>query len=87
MRALITGGTGFVAKHLAARLVSGGHSVRATRRGVVAPDSVEGVEWVEIPDIGPQTDWSEALAGIDVVFHLAGVAHRIAASQAQIAAE
>ena len=87
MRALITGGTGFVAQHLAAALHSAGHFVRATRRKSGAAEEGTRTEWIDVPDIGPQTDWSAALAGIDVVFHLAGVAHRIAASQAELAAE
>jgi len=34
------------------------------------------VEWVEIGDIGPITEWSGALKGVDCVIHLAGLAHR-----------
>jgi nucleoside-diphosphate-sugar epimerase len=34
-------------------------------------------EWVTVGDIGPDTDWSRALAGIDIVIHLAALAHQI----------
>ena len=31
---------------------------------------------VIINDIGPETDWSDALDSVDVVIHLAGLAHQ-----------
>ena len=31
--------------------------------------------WVGYGEVGPDTRWDEALAGIDVVVHLAGLAH------------
>lgn len=86
MRALITGGTGYVARHLARRLVADGAAVRLTRRSATTVGSVPlpGVEWVDVPDIGPDTEWQPALQGVDTVFHLAAVAHRLADSQAAL---
>lgn len=34
-----------------------------------------GVEVVQIESIGPDTDWSDALAGVDTVVHLAARVH------------
>ena len=34
-----------------------------------------GERWVGYGDIGPATRWDEALAGVDVIVHLAGLAH------------
>jgi nucleoside-diphosphate-sugar epimerase len=67
---LVTGATGFVGRGLIERLRSGGCSVRsALRTGDGAADSIA------VGDIGPDTDWSRALEGIDTVIHLAGRAH------------
>jgi nucleoside-diphosphate-sugar epimerase len=35
------------------------------------------VEWVCVPTIGPNTDWSEALCGATHVVHLAALAHQV----------
>lgn len=86
MRALITGGTGYIATHLARRLLAEGWQVRLTRRDGAATGA-PGAEWTTVPDIGPDTDWTGAIDGVDVVFHLAALAHRLAASQAALEAE
>lgn len=73
MKILITGATGFIGSRLVERLHSSNHTVvAAVRRAAVLPD---GVYSVQVGDIDDQTDWSSALTGIDVVFHLAGRAH------------
>jgi len=69
---LITGATGFVGQGLVAHLAAEG---RPVRRAVRAGD---GNDSVAIGDIGPDTDWAEALAGVDTVVHLAGRAHVMA---------
>lgn len=71
---LVTGATGFVGRALVPRLVAEGWQVRATLR---APSRVlpAGVEATQIGEIGPGTDWREALAGVDAVVHLAARAH------------
>lgn len=76
-----------MAMHLMTQLFREGYRVRATfRRG--PPPVINGdIEWVQVPDIGPDTSWSESLKDIDVVFHLAGLAHQLDASQASLAAE
>jgi nucleoside-diphosphate-sugar epimerase len=66
---LITGATGFVGQGLVAHLRGEGRRIRLAARETADGDSVA------IGDIGPDTDWSRALDGIDTVIHLAGRAH------------
>ncbi len=71
MKALVTGASGFVGKALAAALEAKGvHVIRAVRQ-----PSGERNE-VIVGDIGADTDWQAALHGCEIVFHLAGRAHR-----------
>ncbi len=72
---LVTGANGFVGSALIDRLQRAGKSnVRgAVRSATVALPA--GVERTVIGDIGPQTDWSDALRGIGVVVHLAARVH------------
>ena len=66
---LVTGATGFVGSRLVVKMSEAGFSViRALRRA----GSVEGVV---VGDIDGQTDWREALQGVDVVVHLAARVH------------
>jgi len=68
---LITGGSGFVGRHLAPVLARDGWIVRR----VVRHPSSDGND-VVIGSIGPDTDWSAALEGVDAVVHLAAHVHR-----------
>jgi nucleoside-diphosphate-sugar epimerase len=69
---LITGATGFVGQGLVAHLKAEGRPLRlALRAG-------DGDGSVAVGDIGPETDWSRALDGVDIVVHLAGRAHVMA---------
>lgn len=73
-RILVTGATGYIGRHVLARLRTMGWRIRAThRKGNV--DVLPHVEWLDVGDIGPGTDWSDALRGVDVIIHLAGRAH------------
>jgi nucleoside-diphosphate-sugar epimerase len=78
-RVLVTGATGFLGQHLCPALISAGYAVRGTYRKMPAPGAFPAMEWVHVPDIGPDTDWTEALRGVDFVVHLAGLAHRVGA--------
>ncbi|PTN33320.1 SDR family oxidoreductase [Desulfonatronum sp. SC1] len=84
-RILVTGANGFVGRALCSALRDQGHAVRAAvRTRSVLDDALplksEGVsdeDVVEVGDIDGETDWSDALTGVQVVVHLAGRAHRI----------
>lgn len=79
---LVTGASGFVAKHLIGQLLAAGHRVRGTVRGqgkvpgiweavrVLAPGQEAGLELVEA-DLLSDAGWSEAMAGVDAVMHVA----------------
>lgn len=72
-RILVTGATGFVGRTLVPLLLARGHHVRAAVRRSDA--SVPGAEIVAVGDIGPGTDWTLALDGVDAVAHLAARVH------------
>jgi nucleoside-diphosphate-sugar epimerase len=73
---LITGANGFIGQALCKRMLADGYQVRGAVRGTTQMTAlVSGVEGVMVGDIGPETDWSEALAGIDGVVHLAARVH------------
>ncbi len=71
MRVLVTGASGFVGRALLGRLGAFGHVPIAATRGV----RIAGVEHRIVGDLGPRTDWSAALEGVDAVVHLAARAH------------
>lgn len=74
-KVLVTGATGFIGSGLVSRLATDCQWwVVASVRGQSVPP-VRGVQVLPVGDIGPNTDWSEALNGVDVVAHTAAVAH------------
>lgn len=80
MKILVTGATGFVGKAACRTLATRGHEVfAAVRQDVALP---EGVSSRPIGDLGPDTDWSAALAGMDTIIHLAARAHVMAETEA-----
>jgi len=71
-RVLVTGANGFLGRNVAAQLMARGVAVRsAVRVGRLSPG-----ESCEIGEIGPETDWTAALAGCDAVIHTAAIVHR-----------
>ena len=69
---LTTGANGFIGRALCDKLIADGYHVRgAVRSAAQMTALVSGVEGVMVGDIGPETDWSEALKGIDGLVHLA----------------
>ncbi len=76
LRILITGSSGFIGSKVTAALAAAGHRVRAASRrpGIIAhPDNIE---WVRLPNLESVVDWDSLVAGIDIVVHLAAIAHR-----------
>ncbi len=72
-RILVTGATGFFGRYLIPSLVAQGHSVcAATRRHVLLG---EAVEVLPIGDLTQDIDWARHIDGMDVVVHLAALAH------------
>lgn len=72
-RVLVTGANGFVGRALVEELLKRGESVTAAvRRGATFPP---GVRLVRVGDLGPMTNWSEALADCAVVVHCAARVH------------
>jgi len=84
-RILVTGAGGFIGRALCPALAARGHRVIAGLRGGRAPGAVpgappiEGAERLVLGEAGPGRDWSGALGDVDIVIHLAQVAHRRAA--------
>ena len=74
MKVLITGATGFIGRELCRKLAVDGFDLRLVVRNNNAGLPVD-AEIVKIVDINESTDWQKALAGVDVVVHLAAIAH------------
>jgi len=73
---LVTGASGFIASHLLPLLLAKGWRVRGAVRSERGPRILPtGVEGAVVGELGPETDWSLALRGIDVVIHLAARVH------------
>lgn len=72
---LITGASGFIGKRLAGALAEEGFEIRAASRDPSSIPAMSGVERAAMPDLARQADWSELLAGVTHVVHLAGIAH------------
>lgn len=74
-RVLVTGSTGFIGRGLVRDLLSRNLSVRCAVRNAGEQPS-PGSELAIVGDIGPETDWTDAVQGIDTIVHLAGIANR-----------
>ena len=85
MKILVTGANGFVGKSLTAELFGQGHTVQAAVRNKVAP--IENVETTIVGEINGSTDWSQSLAGVSTVVHLAARVHIMRDSAADPLAE
>ena len=73
MKIAITGGTGFIGRHLARDLTARGHEVVAIARGQYTrnPQSVEGATFIAL-DANDTDKLTDAFRGCDAVAHCAG---------------
>ena len=73
MKLLVTGANGFVGRSLCSESVRRGHSTRGAVRTVTTGFDL--CERVAVGAVDLDTNWSEALLGVDVVVHLAARVH------------
>ncbi|MEZ4667211.1 MAG: NAD-dependent epimerase/dehydratase family protein [Anaerolineae bacterium] len=75
MKALVTGGTGFVGSHIVRALNDAGHTARVLHRPTSKLDALAGLPYESAPgDILDETALLEACKSCDWVFHVAAVA-------------
>ena len=86
-RILITGATGFIGRAVTAALRRDGHILSGTTRQADLGQGPDGIPLYRIPGLGPDTDFSQVVAGAEVVVHLAARVHvmKESASKALIA--
>ena len=73
MTVLVTGGTGFLGRHLVERLVADRRPFRAAVRTVAQAQTA--VDTVVVGEMDGTTRWEAALQGVQTVVHIAGLAH------------
>ena len=76
MKILITGATGFIGGHLLPRLLQDNlELVAAIRNADAAKKLSVAIPYKIVGEVDAETDWSDALSGVEAVIHLAGRAH------------
>ncbi len=74
MKALVTGATGCVGANVVAALLEKGYTVRGMRRPTSRLDALEGLEVeLAVGDLFDPESLARAMAGCDLVFHIAAV--------------
>lgn len=69
---LLTGGTGFVGRHLMQGLVGKGGPIRVLSRRAAPPTTPPGVEWA-VGDLADDASLRAAMRGVDTVVHAAAI--------------
>jgi uncharacterized protein (TIGR01777 family) len=72
MKVLISGGSGFIGRRLAASLVKDGHEVVVLSRRPESKDAPSGVRFVTWDARSPSGDWLKELSGAQGIVNLAG---------------
>jgi len=75
-RILVTGSSGFIGSAISTALAAAGHRVRAASRQPGRQAGQERIEWVQLPNLENDVNWDPFVEGMDIVVHLAGIAHR-----------
>lgn len=79
MKCLVTGATGYIGRHLCQQLLARGDSITAlSRTGAFLPGGTP-TRAIDLASMMPERG---LLEGVDVVFHLAGIAHQSAPASA-----
>ena len=87
-RVLVTGANGFIGKALCEKLFADGWPVVGTVRNKHPASKLPGgVKMVKVDSLGSETDWKEALKGVDTVVHLAAQVHVVGNTTAEISKE
>ena len=73
---LVTGANGFVGRALCATLEQCGYEVIGAVRKIRSAE-LKHIKYITVGEVNGQTDWSVALAGVDVVIHLAARVHEM----------
>jgi UDP-glucose 4-epimerase len=76
LRILVTGSSGFIGSAVSSALVVAGHHVRTASRRPNNTPNKGGMEWMKLPDLENDVDWNPFVEGMDIVVHLAAIAHR-----------
>jgi nucleoside-diphosphate-sugar epimerase len=86
---LITGAHGFIGQTLCKKMLAGGWRTFGTVRSAkdIAGSLPAGADAVHIETIGPDTDWSKTLWGVDTVVHTAARVHRMQKSDEETLSE
>jgi uncharacterized protein (TIGR01777 family) len=72
MRIFITGGTGFVGRHLVSRLIGEGHTITVLSRAEKARDMLPGGISIVLGDPTGAGAWQDSVKGKDCIINLAG---------------
>jgi len=84
---LVTGANGFIGKAVCSDLASRAYHVRGVVRHQQRMVSRNGLECLSMDEIDENTDWSNALGGVDCVVHLAARVHLMRETAADPLAE